>query len=92
MGGSAYGYVGIMGRLLLRVAQVQPLVPPHTFTAASITLLYQMIDAAICDFAPEWNMGATLALVICLWFMFTIHLQEFHDADGDRTSKRKTLP
>lgn len=31
-------------------------------------------------------------MILSLWVLGTIHIQEFHDVDGDRKIKRKTLP
>lgn len=31
-------------------------------------------------------------MILSLWVLGTIHIQEFHDIDGDRKINRKTLP
>mgnify|MGYP007098513259 CR=1 FL=1 len=31
-------------------------------------------------------------VILSLWVLGTIHIQEFHDVDGDRKMRRKTLP
>jgi 4-hydroxybenzoate polyprenyltransferase len=64
----------------------------NAFTAVGIITLLRILNAVICDFAPEWDMSIRPDLVLSVWITFTIHLQEFHDVEGDRRSKRRTLP
>jgi 4-hydroxybenzoate polyprenyltransferase len=42
--------------------------------------------------AQDWDINFQIDLIIFAWLMATIHLQEFHDLEGDRKSDRKTLP
>ncbi|KAK8076158.1 hypothetical protein PG994_003430 [Apiospora phragmitis] len=38
------------------------------------------------------NLSVLIDLGVSTWFIGTIHVQEFHDLEGDRKSDRKTLP
>ncbi|KAL2223129.1 UbiA prenyltransferase family [Thermoascus aurantiacus ATCC 26904] len=64
----------------------------NAFSAVGIISLLRLLNAVVCDFAPEWDMDVKPDLAVSLWLMFTVHVQEFHDVDGDRTSSRRTLP
>ncbi|KAK8022458.1 UbiA prenyltransferase family protein [Apiospora rasikravindrae] len=41
---------------------------------------------------PGWDLSVLIDLAVSAWFMGTVHVQEFHDLEGDRKSDRKTLP
>ncbi len=64
----------------------------NAFTAIGIITQLRVLNAVICDIAPEWDMSIRPDLALSVWIMFTIHLQEFHDVEGDRMSNRKTVP
>ena len=63
------------------------------FTAASYGISARILNEVLkTPSASSWNVSFQTDLVISMWLMLTIHMQEFHDADGDRQVNRKTLP
>lgn len=41
---------------------------------------------------PNWKISYSIDLILTIWFLGSIHIQEFYDIEGDRKSDRTTLP
>lgn len=64
----------------------------NAFTAVGVTIQLKLLDAVISHAVPTIQMVSHLDILLFLWFALTIHVQEFHDVEGDRQQKRQTLP
>ncbi|KAJ5617017.1 hypothetical protein N7537_002131 [Penicillium hordei] len=64
----------------------------NAFTAVGVTIQLKLLDAVISHAVPTIQMVPHLDVLLFLWFALTIHIQEFHDVEGDRQQKRQTLP
>ncbi|KAI9367514.1 UbiA prenyltransferase family-domain-containing protein [Aspergillus egyptiacus] len=62
------------------------------FTSVGMVMLMRVANAVMRTSAPHWDISAWWDLPMLPWSMLTVHLQEFHDMEGDRMSGRKTLP
>jgi 4-hydroxybenzoate polyprenyltransferase len=71
--------------------------PPHWFwrnlyTPVALFFLLRILDSLVVLHIPHSGMAASLDGAFCAWLFATIHMQDFHDVEGDRTAGRKTLP
>jgi 4-hydroxybenzoate polyprenyltransferase len=71
--------------------------PPHWFwknlyTPVALFFLLRILDSLVVLHIPHSEMAAHLDGAFCLWLFATIHMQDFHDVEGDRAAGRKTLP
>lgn len=64
----------------------------NAFTSVGAFIMFRLINAIVCHRAPHLSMDPDLDSLLALYFMMTIHLQEFHDMEGDRKIGRRTLP
>lgn len=64
----------------------------NIFPAMGNVCLVRMLNAIVVEYIPSSNMSWKLDSAICIWSGLTIHIQEFHDVDGDRKSGRRTIP
>jgi 4-hydroxybenzoate polyprenyltransferase len=64
----------------------------NAFAAFAALPMLRIENAIISRSVPELNMAINPDFFLTLWLLFTIHLQEFHDVEGDRLMKRQTLP
>ncbi|KAI1174482.1 UbiA prenyltransferase family-domain-containing protein [Nemania sp. FL0916] len=64
----------------------------NAFTAVSNLQTSRLVDACVYHKVPKMNIGIGADIVVLVWVISTIHVQEFHDMEGDRESGRKTLP
>ncbi|KAK7990660.1 UbiA prenyltransferase family protein [Apiospora arundinis] len=55
-----------------------------------VRLLNQVLGHAVP--VPGWDFDLLIDFAVSVWFLCTIHVQEFHDLEGDRESGRVTLP
>ncbi|RAO66847.1 uncharacterized protein BHQ10_002859 [Talaromyces amestolkiae] len=62
------------------------------FAAFSYCILGRLLNQVLARDIPAWDLSFVIDFTIFVWFMGTIHVQEFHDLEGDRKSNRKTLP
>jgi 4-hydroxybenzoate polyprenyltransferase len=71
--------------------------PPHWFwktlyTPVALFLLLRILNSLVVQHIPDSEMAPLLDGAFCLWLFATIHIQDFHDVEGDRAAGRKTLP
>ncbi|KAK7937661.1 UbiA prenyltransferase family-domain-containing protein [Apiospora aurea] len=66
----------------------------NLFVFLLYTIQDRILNQALLEAAdvPGWDLGVLIDLAVSAWFMGTVHVQEFHDLEGDRKSDRKTLP
>ncbi|CAI7644281.1 unnamed protein product [Penicillium crustosum] len=64
----------------------------NAFTAVGATIQLKLLDAVISHAVPTIQIVPHLDILLFLWFALTIHVQEFHDVEGDCQQKRQTLP
>jgi 4-hydroxybenzoate polyprenyltransferase len=64
----------------------------NMFSTVSTFFLLRMLDALMVLHAPEAGMNLRLDVLYVLWAFATIHIQDFHDIEGDRETGRMTLP
>ncbi|KAK7960559.1 hypothetical protein PG996_011205 [Apiospora saccharicola] len=61
-----------------------------------VSLIYliqaRILNVALGAAVPDWNLSVYIDLAVSAWAMGTVHVQEFHDLEGDRKSDRKNLP
>lgn len=62
------------------------------FASFSYCILGRLLNQVLAKKAQGWNISILIDLSMFAWFMATVHIQEFHDLEGDRKSDRKTLP
>ncbi|EAW11588.1 UbiA family prenyltransferase [Aspergillus clavatus NRRL 1] len=63
------------------------------FVAVGVYNMFRLIDETIRSVIASFPLPP-VRFYLCLsaWVMATIHLQEFHDSEGDRVMGRRTLP
>jgi 4-hydroxybenzoate polyprenyltransferase len=71
--------------------------PPHWFwknlyTPVALFFLLRILNSLVVQHIPSSEMSAHLDSAFCLWLFATIHMQDFHDVEGDRVAGRRTLP
>ncbi|KAK8091836.1 UbiA prenyltransferase family-domain-containing protein [Apiospora hydei] len=65
----------------------------NLFVFLLYTIQDRILNQALLEAAvPGWDLSVLIDLTVSAWFMGTVHVQEFHDLEGDRKSDRKTLP
>lgn len=62
------------------------------FAAAGYAILGRLLNEMLTKHTKGWDVSLYTELCIFFWFLATVHIQEFHDVEGDRKSGRKTLP
>ncbi|KAL6788580.1 UbiA prenyltransferase family domain-containing protein [Trichoderma sp. SZMC 28012] len=62
------------------------------FGSFSYCILGRILNSVLARDVEAWNISFTMDCIIFAWLMGTMHIQEFHDLEGDRKSERKTLP
>jgi 4-hydroxybenzoate polyprenyltransferase len=62
------------------------------FAAFGYFILGRLLNQVLAKAAQMWDVSFLIDLTMGVWFMGTLHIQEFHDLEGDRMSDRKTLP
>lgn len=71
--------------------------PRHWFFKNLFTAVYQVIFVRLVDslmvlHTPYSGSKAILDVTYATWILSTIHIQDFHDVEGDRKFGRRTLP
>jgi 4-hydroxybenzoate polyprenyltransferase len=64
----------------------------NAFSGVGNFIMFRLSDAIISKEVPSLQTKPYLDFLFALWIMVTIHLQEFHDMNGDKLSGRRTLP
>lgn len=64
----------------------------NIFTALGAVLQLGLLDALLSEALPAYQVNNSLARLLFFWLIMTIHVQEFHDMEGDRATGRRTLP
>ncbi|KAE8356595.1 UbiA prenyltransferase family-domain-containing protein [Aspergillus coremiiformis] len=65
----------------------------NAFASIGAYNMFRLVDVIIHSEIPSFPRLSTKALLaLSVWVMATVHMQEFHDAEGDRRMKRRTLP
>jgi 4-hydroxybenzoate polyprenyltransferase len=71
--------------------------PQHWFFKNLFTAVYQLIFVRLVDsllilHTPYTETKVVLDVFYTAWILATIHIQDFHDVEGDRKVGRRTLP
>lgn len=64
----------------------------NLYTPISIFFSLRILNALIVLHTSSAEMSLSLECLSALWVFLTIHIQDFHDIDGDRAIGRRTLP
>ncbi|PYH81198.1 hypothetical protein BO82DRAFT_375096 [Aspergillus uvarum CBS 121591] len=64
----------------------------NLFTAVGAVLQLSLLEALLTDLNLPSMEESSLRWLLFSWLVTTIHVQEFHDMDGDRKAGRQTLP
>ncbi|GIC84500.1 UbiA family prenyltransferase [Aspergillus udagawae] len=65
----------------------------NAFASMGVYNMFRLIDEIIYSEVPSFPLPPTnFYLVLSAWVMLTVHMQEFHDSEGDRKMNRRTLP
>lgn len=62
------------------------------FAAAGYLILVRLFNSMVIGSKKRWDVSLSTEMWIFVWFMSTVHIQEFHDTVGDWRAGRKTLP
>lgn len=96
MVGSSAAIILILWELWVLVFYVWPKVDHwiarNVFTALGAVLQLGLLDAFLTEALPAYQVDTSLARLLFFWLVMTIHVQEFHDMEGDRATGRRTLP
>lgn len=63
----------------------------NAFSTWGLFFLLRMENAIVSQEMPQWTVRVWADIASALYCMATIHVQEFHDVEGDRKTGRKTL-
>ncbi|KAF3386701.1 hypothetical protein F1880_001310 [Penicillium rolfsii] len=64
----------------------------NIFTAVGAVFQLGLLDAFLTEALPAYQVDTSLARLLFFWLIMSIHVQEFHDMEGDRATGRRTLP
>ncbi|KAE8165122.1 UbiA prenyltransferase family-domain-containing protein [Aspergillus tamarii] len=64
----------------------------NLFTAVGATIQLRLLDAVLIKTIPSFRADSSLMWLLFTWLVWTIHVQEFHDTEGDERVGRQTLP
>lgn len=64
----------------------------NLYTPVALFFSLRCLNGVIAPHAPSVRMHVALDAAFALWLFVTIHVQDFHDIEGDRRSGRRTLP
>ncbi|KAJ5411830.1 uncharacterized protein N7487_006189 [Penicillium crustosum] len=59
--------------------------------AGSTFIMLRLLNAVVPNH-EQWCMNAVPDMIVCVWTMATIHLQDFRDIEGDYTTHAITIP
>lgn len=54
------------------------------FSAISYFILTRLLNQVLGRNMLHWNIGPSTDLIVAIWFLGSIQIQEFHDIEGDR--------
>lgn len=57
----------------------------------STFIMLRLLNSIVFDIG-QWAMNAKPDMIVCVWTMATIHLQDFRDIEGDYTTHAVTIP
>lgn len=57
----------------------------------STFIMLRLLNSVVLDI-EQWAMNAVPDMIVCVWTMATIHLQDFRDIEGDYTTHAVTIP
>jgi 4-hydroxybenzoate polyprenyltransferase len=65
----------------------------NAFASIGTYNMFRLVDTVAHSEIPSFPVLSTKVLfALSAWVMTTVHMQEFHDTEGDRRMKRRTLP
>jgi 4-hydroxybenzoate polyprenyltransferase len=65
----------------------------NAFASVGVYNMFRLIDEIIYSEVPSFPLPPTsFYLFLSAWVMLTVHMQEFHDSEGDKKTNRLTLP
>ncbi|KAE8420829.1 UbiA prenyltransferase family-domain-containing protein [Aspergillus pseudocaelatus] len=64
----------------------------NLFTAVGATIQLRLLDTVLVKAIPSFRADSSLMWLLFTWLAWTIHVQEFHDTEGDQRVGRQTLP
>lgn len=65
----------------------------NAFASVGVYNMFRLIDVIISSEVPSFPLPPIdFYLVLSAWVMLTVHMQEFHDREGDKKTNRQTLP
>lgn len=62
------------------------------FASFSYLILTRLMNQVLERHEPNWKISYSIDLILTIWFLGSVHIQEFYDIEGDRKSNRTTLP
>ncbi|GKZ35384.1 hypothetical protein AbraIFM66950_006013 [Aspergillus brasiliensis] len=95
LGGQALT-IFLLSEALVYICYVWPRLDHWTFRnifpALWTFFSFRLLNIVICETYPQLSAQPEVDIILSLWVLGTIHIQEFHDIDGDRKIQRQTLP
>ncbi|KAE8152227.1 UbiA prenyltransferase family-domain-containing protein [Aspergillus avenaceus] len=65
----------------------------NAFPSVGAYNMFRLVDTIVQSEIPSFPVFSTRVLLVwAAWVISTIHMQEFHDVEGDRRSNRKSFP
>lgn len=64
----------------------------NLYTPTALFFSLRTVNALVASHAPQAEMAIELDAAFALWLFLTIHVQDFHDIEGDCAAGRRTLP
>jgi 4-hydroxybenzoate polyprenyltransferase len=64
----------------------------NLYTPATCLFALRLLNALVVSHIPLAEVSFALDGAFALWLFLTIHVQDFHDVEGDRALDRRTLP
>lgn len=62
------------------------------YASVGYFILTRLFNQVLQRHGLNWNISFHIDLIITIWFLGSVQLQDFHDIEGDRKSSRTTLP
>jgi 4-hydroxybenzoate polyprenyltransferase len=64
----------------------------NLYTPVALFFSLRVLNGVLTSHAASLEMRVSFDSMFALWLFATIHVQDFHDVEGDRASGRRTLP
>jgi 4-hydroxybenzoate polyprenyltransferase len=64
----------------------------NLYTPTTVLFALRLLNALVTSHIPPAEVSFALDGAFALWLLLTIHVQDFHDVEGDRALGRRTLP